>query len=78
MLAWSWLIGARRDAPSLALRVHQWFTTILSTLALFAPMIPPHALLSHAHTVFLTTSVAALVIWANVRLVKTAWAVGAL
>lgn len=34
--------------------------------------------LGYAHRGFIVLSVAAVVVWANMRLVKTAWAVGAL
>lgn len=91
VLAWNMLIGARTDAPAPVLSVHQKVTFLLNfganVLPLFAHLHPANHLnrlqwaapyLGHAQTVFMVASVAGVVVWANMRLVKTAWAVGAL
>jgi hypothetical protein len=90
-LAWDWLIGARTDAPNGVLRAHQQLTRVLFLLATvpWAPIInhlprlaavAPSALayLSTVHRVFTIVSIGMLVVWTNIRLVKSAWAIGAL
>lgn len=90
-MAWAWLIGARTDAPHPAIRAHQlltaWGIPAVLAVSLLAMVPQLHlagvlaTLLSYAlvaQRAFVMASVALLVVWGNVRLLKTAWAIGAL
>ncbi|BEI83424.1 hypothetical protein CcaverHIS002_0400280 [Cutaneotrichosporon cavernicola] len=88
VLAWNMLIGARTDAPSPMLSMHQKTTLVLNLGASVWPLFAHLHLaahfkwaaqyVGHALTTFMVLSVVGVVVWANMRLVKTAWAAGAL
>jgi hypothetical protein len=88
VIAWNMLIGARTDAPAPALSIHQKATFLLNFGANVLPLFSHLHVANHfqwaaryvgyAQTAFMVLSVVGVVVWANMRLVKTAWAVGAL
>ncbi|GMK58569.1 hypothetical protein CspeluHIS016_0600110 [Cutaneotrichosporon spelunceum] len=88
VLAWNMLIGARTDAPAPLLSMHQKTTFVFNLGASVLPLVArgyPSTHFKwttqyggHALTGFMVLSVLGVVVWANMRLVKTAWAVGAL
>lgn len=101
-IGWSYVVGAKRDAPDPILRIHQMvsrltssypvaantadhqITTFLTTLAPFMPLLAPFVpdttmgYLKYAQEGFIVASLGLLILWANIRLLKSAWAIGAL
>lgn len=59
-------------------------TTFLTTLAPFMPLLAPFVpattlgYLKYAQEGFIVVSLGLLILWANIRLLKSAWAIGAL
>lgn len=77
------IITATLARLALAAPLAPLLKTLLAPLARSAPIVSPLtprvlSIASHAHTAFIALSLALLIVWANLRIIKTAWTIGAL